>query len=153
IKELQNSKKWAGMVSLLFEKRTPITQTDSFAEQLMKDPSTQENVVAFESPYRFLREFASNHDLPKEDVDVSPLYEKFVDKNYVPRILIYVKDTSSAAMQVLKARASEICRGQCHLGGEVVAYSDFASSIPKTLINSMLISLALVAATLVYLAL
>jgi uncharacterized protein len=45
------------------------------------------------------------------------------------------------------------CEGRCHLTGEMVAYGDFAAAVPRTLIESMGVSLILVSAVVAYLAL
>src|SRR5262249_24114477 len=77
---------------------------------------------------------------------------QFVDRSDFPRVLLYVKETTVDSIKALVSAAKQACHDVCHLGGELVAYADFASQVPRTLIESTETSLVLVAAVLAYLA-
>jgi predicted RND superfamily exporter protein len=55
-----------------------------------------------------------------------------------------VNDTSSERIDELKKAIDKICEGKCHLGGEIVAYSEFAKLVPQTLMKGLMTSLLLV---------
>ncbi|MEQ1877526.1 MAG: hypothetical protein ABL958_12845, partial [Bdellovibrionia bacterium] len=80
-------------------------------------------------------------------------YKTFVDRDGIPRSVLYIRDISVSAIQKLKDETARFCAGRCHLAGDLVAFADFSTMIPKTLIESMIMSLLLVSSVILFLAL
>ncbi|MBI3554679.1 MAG: hypothetical protein HY074_00275 [Deltaproteobacteria bacterium] len=152
--ELKESKGWLGVASLIWDatgehfQAVPYTpKLDEVARQLRKASSS---VVAVESPNSILDWLAQPNVLTRDvlisDFKSSLQYKQLVDPSGSPRALLYLKDLSILDLQNLKAETSKLCPNQeCHAGGDLIAYSDFSTFVPKTLIESMTLSLLLVA--------
>jgi hypothetical protein len=149
ITELQASKGWIGSVSMIFDKQVTAVEMENKIEQLLQDSWSRDFVVRHESPQSIINWMVNLKVLNLSDIEghfkISNLHDQFVDSSDLSRAILFVKDTSAVPIQQLKMKVKGICGGDCHLGGEIVAYSDFAGSVPKTLMDSLLISLILVA--------
>ena len=156
INELRGAKQWTGIMSVLFEKGYSFADLEPALKKLEEDPVESKNVVAIESPQRIVdwlqKDGIFTPELARSDYRLSQVYHELVDSEGVSRALVYVKETTIESLQRLKNTVASICsKGECHLGGELVAYSDFAAMVPRTLIDSMLVSLLLVALTIGFL--
>ncbi len=157
LQDFKESKGWLGVASLIWDATgenyhaDPYTyKLDAIAGQLKAgNPS----VVAVESPNAILDWLAKPNVLTR-DVIVSDYkstlqYKQLVDPSGAPRALLYLKDISILDLQTLKTDVARLCPNkECHAGGDLVAYSDFSTFVPKTLIESMTLSLVLVLALL-----
>ncbi|HEX4923168.1 MAG TPA: hypothetical protein VFV50_03750, partial [Bdellovibrionales bacterium] len=144
--------------SLLMHDPGQLENTDLAAQALMRDPIAGPNIVTYESPLRvltWLRERAAPAGYDVEaDFKMSLSYKQLVDPDGIPRAQLYLRDISVADLQTLKARAEKICENWgCHVAGDLMAYSDFATKIPKTLLDSMSTSIFMVAGVVGFVAL
>ncbi|MBI3542579.1 MAG: hypothetical protein HY075_04815 [Deltaproteobacteria bacterium] len=152
--ELRESKGWQGTASLIWDAPSSSTRLDEIANRLKASGT---NVVDFESPEQAVSWLAKPNLMPRElitdDFKLSLQYKQLVDPDGVTRALLYLRDTSVEALRKLKSDVEALCPNhECHAAGDLIAYSDFSTMVPKTLIDSMIASLVLVALTIAFLA-
>jgi predicted RND superfamily exporter protein len=156
MKFLFNSKGWLGNASLLFEENLPPDQMENIVAQILKTPEAKNLVVKHESPWEIQRWISKNGNLDQMESEsyfnISKASEQLVDEQKHVRVLFYLKETAVESVAALKKKVADICQNRCHLGGEVVAYSDFTSLIPKTLISSLFSSLIQVSLVICFIA-
>lgn len=145
IKYLQENKGWLGSSSLLFEKNISDDVMENILQEILKTKEAQNLIVKYESPQEIKKWIKDQGNLDLEEsktyFTISKVSEQFIDENNQWRSLLYLKDTAVLKITLLKQKIDEICQGRCHLGGEVVAYAEFASLVPKTLVDSLFSSL------------
>ncbi len=144
LQEIRETKGWMGSVSLIH------SQAESTSSELDRAASQLTKATAFETPHSILTWLNQTNTLLPDDLRIdyqsSLSYRQLVDANEIPRAILYLKDITVDGLQALKAEAQKICpNGECHLAGDLIAYSDFSTYVPKTLIESMAVSLVLVA--------
>jgi predicted RND superfamily exporter protein len=160
LRELLDSKGWQGMAYLLADSKLGNPPApgalDALASQLAASPALQGNIAGYETAEQSLDWLSAKGVLPRKTVELdyqrSVHYEQMVDENRIPRATLYLKRFSVHDLQLLKSEAARICEGgKCHVGGELIAYSDFANRVPRTLIESMAVSMILVGLVLLFL--
>lgn len=67
------------------------------------------------------------------------------------RAILYLGDTDITAVNQLRAQSENICRGRCELAGTLVSYGEFGERVLRTFVDSLWLSLVLVAAVLIFL--
>jgi predicted RND superfamily exporter protein len=153
--ELRESKEWIGSVSLLSDGAQSFAELDDFAKRIQNEPGVRENIVSFESPGKILdwmnKDLLVPEDLTLLRFEGTPIYKQLVDADGFSRALLYVRDTTVHGLLHLKDAAGRVCGENCHLGGELIVYAQFADLVPKTLIESMAVSLLLVGIVILYL--
>ncbi|OQW48180.1 MAG: hypothetical protein A4S09_13810 [Proteobacteria bacterium SG_bin7] len=157
VQEFLNSKGWVSNVSLVLTRPEALSQLEKYIGDLNRDESVKNNIIAVESPERVMNWLDKDHLIPKEltqsDYKTSSLYKRTVDENGIARALIFIKDTTVDSLIKLKKAAENICPNrECYFAGELIAYADFSAIVPKTLLDSMMASLFLVAIVIYYLA-
>jgi predicted RND superfamily exporter protein len=156
LNELEAAKHWRGSVMLVMHDKVPLEEVDDIAMKIKNDPRLQANIVDTETPGKIVKWLANKNvlqeDQVKDDYIVSRTRKQLIDKKDVPRALLFVRDVSVLNLQKIKSVGNEICGNRCHMGGDLIAYSDIAAEIPKTLIDSMAASIALVAGVLGFIA-
>src|SRR5581483_3019645 len=159
LRELRESKGWQSIAYLLTDRQHPIAQEklDELAGALTRAPALEGNVSGFETARQTATWLDKDALLPRWIVDLdyktSQHYKQLVDGHEVPRAALYVKNISVRNLQSLKAEIAKLCpAGECHAGGELIAYSDFATQVPKTLVDSMGLSMILVGIIVAFLA-
>lgn len=159
LKEIQNSKGFKGTVSLVLgenlEHEDAFQRLDAFADRLAKDPLS--GVAGYETANQMLKWFNRQSYLPgyiaKFDFSQTSAYKQVVDSDEIPRATLYINDVSIQGLKRLEGQVHQICpNGECRLAGELIAYADFASRVPKTLIDSMVVSLVLVGLIIAFIA-
>ncbi len=155
--KMKESKNWIGTTSLLFAENVSYQEAEKILDKIKSDKWIQDFVVATESPQGIINWIEKLQVLPqnlaKTQFDIAPIKDVFVDENGLVRSLLYVKELSVDSIRTLKEKVNEICQQNCHLGGEAVAYSDFAGLVPRSLIESLITSLFFVSLVIIYLSL
>lgn len=153
--DLMNSKGWVGSVSLMMDDAPPLKAIDERVEKL-RATEAGANIVSVETPessYTWMaKENLFSESLLRTRFQSTMAYKQLVDEDGGGRALLYLKDTTVHGLEALKSAAEKTCAGTCHLAGELVAYADFSSLIPMTLLHIMHLSLALVALVIAFLA-
>ncbi|MDD4974740.1 MAG: hypothetical protein PHY93_10345 [Bacteriovorax sp.] len=156
INYLLDSKGWIGSTSLLFENNVPTNEMETIVNKILRTKEAQNLVVKHESPWEIKKWISTTGNLDQLESEsyfnMSKASEQFVDIDKKVRVLFYLKETAVESVAALKRIAADICQNNCHLGGEVVAYSDFASLVPKTLIDSLFSSLIQVSLVICFVA-
>jgi predicted RND superfamily exporter protein len=170
LQALKEIKGWQASLSLVLaptseaaptsyaESKASYEKLEDFSLRLQKAPEIEGNITSFESPKRAMEWIGGTGLLPPEtlfqDFKTSLQYKQMVDPDGVPRATLYIQDMSVRALQLIKEAAEKICpHGECHVAGDLVAYSDFSTLVPKTLTDSIVLSVLLVFAIIAYLAL
>lgn len=153
---LKDSKGWVSNASLLFEPNLPEQEQKDIVRKILDTNESQELVTQTETTWdikTWLKEKGNLDQLESESYfNISKVEEQFVDESLQVRALLYLKETTVESVTRLKNKVNEICGNRCHLGGEVVAYSDFASLVPRSLIDSLYSSLLQVSLVIIFIA-
>jgi hypothetical protein len=161
LREFREAKGWQNVAYLYADaplgSPPALDALDPIAETLVHSPALAGNVVGYETAARSLAWLKAFRIVPEPTLDYeykrSLRYKQFVDERGFPRAALFIKSISVHDLQALKAEVARLCpRGECHAGGELIAYSDFATRVPKTLVDSMGLSMLLVGAVIAYLA-
>ncbi|MFA6238189.1 MAG: hypothetical protein WC635_12725 [Bacteriovorax sp.] len=156
INYLLNSKGWLGNTSLLFEESTSIDEMKSIVEKILATKEAQQLIVKHESPWEIKEWISKKGNLDELESEsyfnISKASEQYLDEDERTRALFYLNDTAVESVASLKKIVGKICGEKCHLGGEAVAYSDFASLVPKSLISSLFSSLIQVSLVIAFIA-
>lgn len=156
INELERSRGWVGNSSLIFDKDLEEDDMKNIVDAILKNKFANDIIANHESPWEIKSWLAKKGNLDKIESDtyfsLSKLHDQFVAKDERVRVLFYLKDTSVEPVEKLKQIVAQNCDGRCHLGGEVLAYSDFAGLVPKTLVDSLVTSLILVSIIICFIA-
>lgn len=156
LKRLEQSKGWIGSVSLIFDKKIDEEKMEKLLNDILQNSFASSLVTHSESPWKikqWLRQKGNLDELESQTFfSISRFHGQFNDDEDKTRALLYLKDTSVEPVEKLKKIVLEKCQGNCHIGGEIVAYSDFAGLVPKTLIDSLIVSLVLVSLIIAFLA-
>lgn len=151
---LRKTKEWSGNVSLLIDQKLDPAEINTLVSEVVK--AGKDNIVKFESTsviQKWLQEQGDlTHDESISYFKASRFSNQFIDDNDKQRIVLYLKDISSDTVDQFKKTIKTICSSRCHVGGEIVAYSEFASVVPKTLIDSLTSSLLLVSLVICFIA-
>lgn len=146
--KLEKSKGWLGVASLLFDQKLSYEEAEMVIQLLLKDQWIRDFVVRYESPASIINWIEEQKTLPKQDArvhfNISGLHDTYVDNGDGLRSIFYLKETSVNSIELLKTKIASICQSKCHLAGEVVAYSDFSKLVPKSFMESLLVSLIFV---------
>ncbi|HUP56767.1 MAG TPA: MMPL family transporter, partial [Bdellovibrionota bacterium] len=161
LRTLRETKGWQGTVSLLWDAPGPIEETspalEKVASRMSEDRRLRGTIVGFETADRAER-WLNRQDLVPPQVAPHHFrrtlqYDQLVDPKERPRATLYLRDNSALELQELKKVAAENCpKGECHVGGDLIAYADFATMVPKTLFDVIHSALLLVGLIIAYLA-
>lgn len=150
------SKGWIGSVSLVFDKKLDEFKMEQILREIMDAPFASDIIAQTESPWKIKKWLRDQGDLDELEsqtyFSISRFHGQFNDDEDKSRAILYLKETSVEPVEMLKKIVDLKCLGNCHLAGEMVAYSDFAGLVPKTLIDSLLVSLVLVSLIIAFLA-
>ena len=156
LKYLESTKGWIGSVSLIYDKKLSELEMEKILDDIIHEPYASTLISHTESPWKIKRWLRKQGDLDEIEGQtffaISRFHDQFNDEEDKARALLYLKDTSVVPVETLKKIVEMKCHGLCHIGGEIVAYSDFAGLVPKTLIDSLLVSLVLVSLVIAFLA-
>lgn len=153
---LLKTKEWIGSVSLIFDEKMDELMMEKILDDIRQEPFASHLISHTESPWEIKRWLRDQGDLDELEsqtfFSISRFHGQFNDDEDKSRALIYLKDTSVVPVETLKKIVETKCQGRCHIGGEIVAYADFAGLVPKTLIDSLVVSLVLVSLIVIFLA-
>lgn len=156
INYLINSKGWVGNASLLFEPQVTEPEMKLILDEIMQTNAAKNLVVRHESPWEIKNWLEQTGNLDslesKSYFNISKASEQFIDENNQVRALLYLKETAVYSVIGLKNAVADICKNRCHLGGETVAYADFAGLVPKSLIDSLFSSIIQVSLVICFIA-
>lgn len=159
--EIQKSKGWQSTVSLLMRDSADypdgLSKLENIVDRFEKEATTRDQVASIETPLRVIDWLGHDKTMSKDMIvmnfEDSDPFRNLIDQVGVPRAIFYLKEASVDSLQALKKSVAQLCPGgECHLGGDLIAYSDFSTRIPRTLIDSMVLSLFLVGTIIAFLA-
>ncbi len=153
---LEKTKGWIGSVSLVFDEKMDDLKMETILTDILREPFASSLINHSENPWKIKRWLQNQGDLDELEsqtfFSISRFHGQFNDDEDKARAILYLRDTSVVPVETLKKIVDMKCQGRCHIGGEFVAYSDFAGLVPKTLIDSLVVSLFLVSLIIVFLA-
>ncbi|OUR93689.1 hypothetical protein A9Q84_19695 [Halobacteriovorax marinus] len=143
---LKESRGYSGDVSLVFKDFSD----EEFNQEVLSKIKALVNVVKIESPYLMLSYFTEglsplNQKVVRRSLRTSPSYKRLISEPEA-RAIIYLKSTDLKSINDMRIYVNEeLCTSKrCHLSGLHVAYADFSQEVPKTLLRSFKLSLAIV---------
>jgi len=144
---------WMGELSVVFPKATP-----ERIKRVIATIRNDQNIVKILDPYSILDFVSGGPDDPfrknaEIDLRSSSLYKTFYGKNDEVRLRVFLRDVQLDKLNQTLAGIQEACGEQCHTTGELVSYAEFNNNVPQALFSSLTISLALVGAIILILAL
>lgn len=152
---LKNTRGWSGSFHLRFFDKNVRAKNLQLLERIQKI----ENIVFVENPYQELEYIFNTHDKQLKDA----IERMITDRNFYTRIFpeqteamdvaIYLKNIDVKSLGKIKREIESICHSDCHTYGEIIDYVEFSNQAPKTLIESLGLSVILVGIVLVFLAL
>ena len=153
LKYLEKSRGWESQVSLVFQDFSANARNREISAEIGKLP----NVVTVENPYLvedYLENGLSSIDARRiQDLwEDSPAGARLIAKDNSARAIVYLKKTDTASIDALSGVVARLCPNQeCHLAGTLVSYTEFGDRVLSTLLESLGLSLVLVAFILAYL--
>lgn len=126
-------------------------------EKLRQDPA----VGAVDSPEDALAFYekgldAQRRNLVESEVRQAPALNRYFGPKSAhsssARAVLYLRDDEIQSVNDLRQRVQDICQNRCQLAGSLVSYAEFGASIPRFLVESLLVSLGLVSIVLIILA-
>jgi predicted RND superfamily exporter protein len=91
-------------------------------------------------------------DLVKRESRTSSFFNRFESDTGESRAMVYLSSSNTAKVEALRESVAQICaKKECSLAGEVVAFAEVSQSFIKTLFESFIVSLVLVAAVIGFL--
>lgn len=139
------SKGWLSSASLLFEKNISKDKMHSIVKSILETPEGMELVVKHESSWEIKKwlEVRGNIDSLESEsyFNMSKAHDQLVDENNQERVLFYLKKDKVESITSFRDVIARICQKDCHLGGEVIAYADFAALVPRSLVSSLFSSI------------
>jgi hypothetical protein len=153
LKYLEKSRGWESQVSLVFADFSAKEKNRAISEEILKLP----NVVTTEDPYQ-IEDYLLKGLSPTDSRRIQDLWEeapsgaRLIAKDNSARSILYLKKTDTASIDALSAEVTRLCpHEECHLAGTLVSYTEFGDRVLSTLLESLGLSLILVALILVYL--
>lgn len=156
ISYIMDAKGWVTNASLLFERNIPHREMEDIVDQIMATTEGKSIIVKQESPWSIKKWIASEGNLDSLESEsyfnMSKTSEQYIDENEQVRSLFFLKDAAFESVSGLKKISDNICKGRCHLGGEAVAYAEFAGLVPRSMIDSLFSSLIQVSLVICFIA-
>lgn len=152
--ELLKSKNgWEVSFDLVFTQYKDRASNVSILDEVARDPM----VRFIQTPYAmedfFTKDLAPlTKELVLRDFTQTKFYRRFISADGQARAIVFLNDNNIAQVALLAKKIEGLCHGRCHPTGEIVAYSDFSTEVPKALIEGLGMSMILVCVTLALLA-
>ena len=130
----------------------------AFNRKVISDLKKMPEVIAVQDPYEILDFMTSKHppltsELIRREFTASESFRQMVTETGEVRLAVFVARTDMETVNTIRKRLELLCPNeQCHATGSIVAYGEFTEEIPRTLLQSFLTSLALVAGIILGLA-
>lgn len=154
LERLKQSFGWEAQVSLVFENsETPLRA--SILKQLANHPM----VVSVIDPHLFIDWFQRGVQSPttktliESEIKSARFFENFFSPSGASRVPLLINRTDSASVSAFSEYVDTLClNNDCYITGVPVVYAQFSNLVPKTLLESFLLSIVMVGMVLVGLA-
>jgi predicted RND superfamily exporter protein len=151
---LRKTRGWVAQANLILKPGFEHSKKTSLIETIKREP----HVVRIES-YDTIFDFVASdvkeprwRELVRRELSISHFFERFVARSGEERVILYLDSTNTQIVNRLHEEVQKICpQHECRLVGEFVAFSEFSIAFIKTLFESLLLSVGLVAAVLAFL--
>ncbi len=146
LKNIKDDRGWETQVSVLFSNYYDIENFPEIIEKLKKASF----VVAVENPNEVLKFYTDKmpeelHRLLKSELRDSFYFKKFISSQSTGQVILYISDSEIKSIRALQAEVNKICDGHCELANGLVSYTEFGERVPRTLYESMISGLILIA--------
>lgn len=153
LNRIKSDRGWEAQVSVLFKDFDSIKDSPNIVQKLKTLPI----VKAVENPIDvtnfYLQKMPSHlHSLIKSEIEDSFYFKKFLSPKSMGQIVLYVSESEIKAIRDLQTEVNKICGDKCELANGLVSYTEFGERVPRTLYESMVSGLILIAFILVALA-
>ncbi len=153
LNRIKSDRGWETQVSVLFYDYDTIESQPEIVEKLKKASF----VVAVENPNDVMKFYLDKtpknlHALLINEVRESFYFRKFRSIHSLGQLVLYISESEITSIRKLKTEVDKICEGQCELANGLVSYTEFGERVPRTLYESMMSGLILIALVLVVLA-
>ena len=146
---LERSRGWRAEVSLLFKNQKDRKNNERILAVVAKDPL----VALVENPYAMEEWLTKGFDqagteMVNRDIRRAGFFKRLVSPSGYARAEIYLRKIDALSVQRLQSDVTALCGENCELAGDIVAFAEFSETLPKTLIDSLVMSLILVGLTI-----
>lgn len=143
---LERSFQWQAQVSLVFD-GTTVADRSAILQTLSRHPLISHII----DPEKILIWYqqgvvnSSTRTLIEAEVKSAKFFENFFSAGGRERAVLLIRQMDSTSVGNLTEVISELCQGKhCHVTGLPVIYAEFSNLVPKTLLESFLLSVVLV---------
>lgn len=146
--KIQETRGWEHYVSLIFNEST---STEAKKDILLKIKATK-NIGWVEHPLLMIGEQADSEieGLIIDNFKMTSMADQYYS-NGMERGFIYLKNSDIDSVKEIKKSVQAICRDDCRLSGELVAFGEYSKALVETLSESLILSLGLVFAIILFL--
>jgi uncharacterized protein len=146
LNKIKSDRGWEAQVSVLFENYTDIEDHPEIIQKIKNIPM----VIAVENPLDVTKYYldkapANLHNLIKDELKDSYYFKKFLSQNSRGQLVLYVSESEIVSIRKLQSEVNKICNGHCELANGLVSYTEFGDRVPRTLYESMISGLLLIA--------
>ncbi|MBI3558740.1 MAG: hypothetical protein HY074_20930, partial [Deltaproteobacteria bacterium] len=152
---MSQTRETKAIVSLVFRRYNDVAGN----QRILMTVARTSNVARIEDPYRVEQFMLANVPDRVRPALLRQLREAQGFRRYVAttgegRAILFLRDSEIGALNRLRGMVAQLCaEGQCWLAGTPISYAEFGDRIRSTLLESLIISLALVGGIIVFLAL
>jgi predicted RND superfamily exporter protein len=148
LKTLGTNLGWKGNIDVIFNSNIDGDEVTHLVNEIAAKTSTGQVDSAFRAESAIRHEPIPDALYPtvKFELESSSSFRRYIGttENY-RRAIFYLPDLSLDAVISFKEAVESICQGRCFTSGDVVAMSQFSVEVIKTLIDSFIVSLVIVA--------
>ncbi|MBN8536484.1 MAG: hypothetical protein J0M15_05490 [Deltaproteobacteria bacterium] len=151
--EINNHFSWVSEVSLVFSSKL----SEEKILSVLGKVKNIDLVSRIESPHLIFKQLTAKSTNLTKDMIYSEIKDTNFWKRYrtnedKTRAILYINKLDVESINKLNSKIKEICKNHddCHLSGELVAFSDFSKQILRTLFESLIVSVFLVGLILIY---
>ena len=152
---LKGQSSWETEVSLVFQGGTP----RETVAKILGELSAEDIVARTKDPWKFVDFFTDPvpdpgmKDMINLEVRLSPAMESIFGNGSASRAILLLKRGDTQSLIAFQKKVASVCaQAGCYLAGTPVFYAEFSSLVPQTLVESLGMSLILVALALLWLA-
>mgnify|MGYP003665796851 CR=1 FL=1 len=150
---LKATRNWEGQASIVFNENLE----EEIKEEVYRKLKEIENIEKIERLDNILEFYTTGEnqrykDAIEIDIRTSDIKDRYMTEFFQERYLLYFKNTEFYFFTNTKKKIESICKNNCKLIGEIIAYSEFMEKVPLGLIKSLGTSLLLVSLLILFLA-
>ncbi|HAZ12627.1 MAG: hypothetical protein A2X86_11485 [Bdellovibrionales bacterium GWA2_49_15] len=150
---LKNKNGWEISFDIVFSDYKNRQKNAPILEEVARDPLVSFIQTPYELEDFFTRDLSGlSKELVLRDFTQTKFYRRFISADDQARAIVFLNDNNIAKISILAKKIENLCQEQCHPTGEIIAYSDFSTKVPKALIEGLGMSIILVCLTLAALA-